>query len=152
MDEPSLRNTLFTKCHPNVPGKVVPMRDAIKCTECADGLTRENYLSDFGNNSDFVKAERINMNRVSFQGERGSISVKAIRQEQFFADKKLKQFHLPTFSRSIRKHIYDGKEQIIPVIPVENSLEGSVGESYDLLYSTSLNATGEIYHKELSIV
>ena len=32
-------------------------------------------------------------------------------------------------------------------LPVENSLEGSVGESYDLLYSTSLNATGEIYHR-----
>ena len=30
---------------------------------------------------------------------------------------------------------------------MENSLEGSVGESYDLLYSTSLNATGEIYHR-----
>jgi Prephenate dehydratase len=26
-------------------------------------------------------------------------------------------------------------------------LEGSVGESYDLLYSTDLNSTGEIYHR-----
>ena len=33
------------------------------------------------------------------------------------------------------------------ILPVENSLEGSVGESYDLLYSTDLNATGETYHR-----
>jgi len=33
------------------------------------------------------------------------------------------------------------------ILPVENSLEGSVGESYDLLYSTNLNATGETYHR-----
>ena len=33
------------------------------------------------------------------------------------------------------------------ILPVDNSLEGSVGESYDLLYSTSINVIGEIYHR-----
>ena len=32
-------------------------------------------------------------------------------------------------------------------MPVENSLEGSVGESIDLLLSTKLNVVGEIYHR-----
>ena len=33
------------------------------------------------------------------------------------------------------------------VLPVENSLEGSVGESNDLLLATKLNVVGEIYHR-----
>ena len=33
------------------------------------------------------------------------------------------------------------------VLPVENSLEGSVGESYDLLLSTNLFVVGEIYYR-----
>ncbi|ABK78617.1 chorismate mutase/prephenate dehydratase [Cenarchaeum symbiosum A] len=33
------------------------------------------------------------------------------------------------------------------VLPIENSIEGSVGESSDLLYSTKLIAVGEIYHR-----
>ena len=33
------------------------------------------------------------------------------------------------------------------VLPVENSLEGSVGESNDLLLSTNLIVVGEIYHR-----
>ena len=32
-------------------------------------------------------------------------------------------------------------------MPVENSLEGSVGESNDLLLSTDLNVIGEIYYR-----
>ena len=32
-------------------------------------------------------------------------------------------------------------------MPVENSLEGSIGESNDLLLTTNLNVVGEIYHR-----
>ena len=32
-------------------------------------------------------------------------------------------------------------------MPVENSIEGNVGESYDALYSSYLYVIGEIYHK-----
>ena len=51
IDEPSL-GVLFTKCR-KCGGKVVPMRDAIKCTECA-WIDERKLSTNFGN-SDFVK-------------------------------------------------------------------------------------------------
>ena len=51
VDEPSL-GILFTKCR-KCGGKVVPMRDAIKCTECS--WIDERKLSTDFNKSDFVK-------------------------------------------------------------------------------------------------
>ena len=51
MNEPNL-GILFTKCR-KCGGKVVPMRDAIKCTECS--WIDERKLSTNFNNSDFVK-------------------------------------------------------------------------------------------------
>ena len=50
IDEPEL-GILFTKCR-KCGGKVVPMRDAIKCTECS--WIDERKLSTKFNNSDFV--------------------------------------------------------------------------------------------------
>jgi len=80
------------------------------------------------------------MIRVSFQGERGAYSEAASRA--FFSE-DIETVPLPTFAEvldSTSKGITD-----FSVLPVENSLEGSVGESYDLLFSTSLNAIGEYY-------
>ena len=80
------------------------------------------------------------MVRVSFQGERGAYSEAASRA--FFSE-GIETVPLPTFAEvleSTSKGITD-----FSVLPVENSLEGSVGESYDLLFSTSLNAIGEYY-------
>ena len=51
IDEPSL-GILFTKCR-KCGGKVVPMRDAIKCTECS-WIDERKLSTDFGK-SDFVK-------------------------------------------------------------------------------------------------
>ena len=51
---------------------------------------------------------------------------------------------LSTFAE-VLENTFDGNTEYA-ILPVENSLEGSVGESYDSLYSTS-NATGEIYHR-----
>ena len=51
IDEPHL-GVLFTKCR-KCGGKVVPMRDAIKCTECS--WIDERKLSSNFNNSDFVR-------------------------------------------------------------------------------------------------
>ena len=51
IDEPSL-GILFTKCR-KCGGKVVPMRDAIKCTECS--WIDERKLSTDFNKTDFVK-------------------------------------------------------------------------------------------------
>ena len=51
IDEPQL-GVLFTKCR-KCGGKVVQMRDAIKCTECS-WIDERKLSTDFGN-SDFVK-------------------------------------------------------------------------------------------------
>ena len=50
IDEPQL-GVLFTKCR-KCGGKVVPMRDAIKCTECA-WIDERKLSTNFGN-GDFV--------------------------------------------------------------------------------------------------
>ena len=82
------------------------------------------------------------MIRVSFQGERGAYSEGAARS---FFDEKIEPVPLSTFTRVLDSTIKG--ETAYAILPVENSLEGSVGESYDLIYSTSLNAVGEIYHR-----
>ncbi|QDI89119.1 prephenate dehydratase [Candidatus Nitrosopumilus sp. SW] len=79
---------------------------------------------------------------VSFQGERGAYSEAAARS--FFTE-NIETVPFATFAEVLENTSKDKTEY--SVLPVENSLEGSVGESYDLLYSTSLNATGEIYHR-----
>ena len=81
------------------------------------------------------------MQRVSFQGERGAYSEDAAIQ--FF--KNVETLPLPTFAEVIESTENDITE--FSVLPVENSLEGSVGESYDLLLSTGLTVVGEIYYR-----
>jgi prephenate dehydratase len=82
------------------------------------------------------------MIHVSFQGERGAYGEDAARS--FFSE-EIKTIPLATFADVLENTSMNKTEYAI--LPVENSLEGSVGESYDLLYSTSLNATGEVYHR-----
>ena len=82
------------------------------------------------------------MIHVSFQGERGAYSEAAARA---FFKKEIDTIPLATFAEVLENTSRDKTEYAI--LPVENSLEGSVGESYDLLYSTDLNAIGEIYHR-----
>lgn len=82
------------------------------------------------------------MTSVSFQGERGAYSEAAAKA---FFNMEINVVPLPTFAKVLENTIQDKTEYSI--LPVENSLEGSIGESYDLLYSTSLNAIGEIYHR-----
>ena len=82
------------------------------------------------------------MKHVSFQGERGAYSEAAAR---LFFDEDIETVPLATFREVLENTTKEQTEYA--VLPVENSLEGSVGESYDLLYSTPLNAIGEIYHR-----
>ena len=82
------------------------------------------------------------MNRVSFQGERGAYSDAA--SISFFGD-DIEVIPCPTFA-DVLKNTENGVSDY-SVLPVENSLEGSVGESIDLLLSTNLNVVGEIYHR-----
>ncbi len=82
------------------------------------------------------------MIHVSFQGERGAYSEAAARS---FFNEQIETIPQTTFAE-VLDSTSSGKTQYA-ILPVENSLEGSIGESYDVLYSTSLNATGEIYHR-----
>jgi len=82
--------------------------------------------------------------RVSFPGEHGAYSEAAAAS--FFAGKKVVETvpHL-TFAAAIGSTV-DGDTDYT-ILPVENSIEGSVGESYDLLTSTPLVAAGEMHHR-----
>ena len=82
------------------------------------------------------------MKRISFQGERGAYSEAAATT--FFAD-KIETIPCETFA-DVLKNTEDDRSDY-SVLPIENSLEGSVGESIDLLLSTKLNVIGEIYHR-----
>ena len=82
------------------------------------------------------------MTRVSFQGERGAYSEAAAIT---FFKNNIKTIPLSTFAQILESTINEKTDYSI--LPVENSIEGSVGESYDLLYSTTLNVVGETYHK-----
>ena len=82
------------------------------------------------------------MKRVSFQGERGAYSEAA--SISFFGD-EVNTIPCSTFADALKNTENDTSDY--SVLPIENSLEGSVGESNDLLLSTELNVVGEIYHR-----
>ena len=82
------------------------------------------------------------MTRVSFQGERGAYSEAA--SISFFGN-TIDTIPCTTFADALKNTENDVSDY--SVLPVENSLEGSVGESNDLLLSTNLIVTGEIYHR-----
>jgi len=82
------------------------------------------------------------MNRISFQGERGAYSEAASIS---FFEGEIETIPCSTFADAL-KNTENGSSDY-SILPVENSLEGSVGESNDLLLSTKLNVVGEIYHR-----
>jgi prephenate dehydratase len=82
------------------------------------------------------------MLRVAFQGERGAYSEAAAVH---FFEEGVQTIPYPTFYEVLESTEQNNSDYSI--LPVENSLEGSVGESYDLLLTTKLNVVGEIYHR-----
>jgi prephenate dehydratase len=80
--------------------------------------------------------------RVAFQGERGAYSEMAALQYFSKATLVPKKSFAEAFA-AVEKE----KEADVAVIPVENSIEGSVGEVYDLLLDTRLAAVGEVYQR-----
>ena len=82
------------------------------------------------------------MYKVSFQGERGAYSEDAAIS---FFKEAIDTVPLSTFTEVVES-TQNGNTDY-SVLPVENSLEGSIGESYDLLVSTSLTIVGEIYYR-----
>ena len=82
------------------------------------------------------------MTRVSFQGERGAYSEAA--SISFFGN-PIDTIPCTTFADALKNTENDMSDY--SVLPVENSLEGSVGESNDLLVTVNLDVVGEIYHR-----
>jgi len=79
--------------------------------------------------------------RVAFQGEPGAYSEMAAFH--FFPTAAL----LPAKSfQNVFESLESGKVDFA-VVPIENSIEGSVNETYDLLLVTNMIVCGEIYQK-----
>ena len=79
--------------------------------------------------------------KVAFQGERGAYG--EIATLQYFP--KVKPLPLKSF-QDVFDAAENGEVEYI-VVPVENSIEGSINEIYDLLLQTKMNVVGEIYQR-----
>jgi prephenate dehydratase len=82
------------------------------------------------------------MLKVAFQGEPGAYSQAAAIG---FFKEQIETVPYSTFYDALGST--ESGNTDCTILPVENSLEGSVGESYDLLLTTKLNAIGETYHR-----
>lgn len=81
------------------------------------------------------------MARVAFQGERGAYGEMAALQ--YFPKARL----MPKKSfRDVFDAVESGTADHV-VVPVENSIEGSVNEIYDLLLQTKMGVIGEVYQR-----
>jgi prephenate dehydratase len=78
---------------------------------------------------------------VTFQGERGAYSEMATLQ--YFPNAKV----LPKKSFQDVFDSIETSEANYAVVPIENSIEGSINETYDLLLQTKTTVTGEIYQR-----
>ncbi len=76
---------------------------------------------------------------VAFQGERGAFSEQAATQ---FFGRKIATKPNPTFEDVFRE-VTKGKADS-GIVPIENSLQGSVVENYDLLLHYGLSIIGEV--------
>lgn len=77
--------------------------------------------------------------KVGYLGPRGSFTMEAA--EKYFSTKPFLLQPYPTI-RSVFKSVEEGEAEY-GVVPVENSLEGSVSETLDCLASSSLSIVGE---------
>jgi prephenate dehydratase len=85
----------------------------------------------------------MDIEKIGFQGELGSYSeIAALR---FFSNSQSNFIPFRSF-----QDLFDNVENSFldaAIIPVENSIEGSVNETYDLLMEKQLFVTGEIYQR-----
>jgi prephenate dehydratase len=79
--------------------------------------------------------------KVAFQGELGAYGEMATLQ--YFPN--VKSVPLKSF-QDVFDTAENGEVEYI-VVPVENSIEGSINEIYDLLLQTKMNVVGEIYQR-----
>ena len=80
------------------------------------------------------------MKKISFQGEHGAYSETSARR---FFENDIESVPCRTFHDALDE-IESGNSDYA-VLPVENSIEGSVGQSFDAILSADLHAVGEIY-------
>jgi len=89
------------------------------------------------------------MTKISFQGERGAYSEMAalnyFTKTQNNDESSIEFLPSLTFDDALNSTI--NGESDYTILPVENSIQGSVSESYDALYDTKLTAVGEAYQK-----
>ena len=82
------------------------------------------------------------MNNVSFQGEHGAYSESAARK--FFGE-DINTIPCKSFEDALK--VTEEGNSNYSVLPVENSIEGTVGQSIDAITNTSLHSIGEVYLK-----
>ena len=87
------------------------------------------------------------MIKITFQGERGAYSEMAALNyfTKIQGNNETDFLTCLTFLDAL-KSTENGKSEY-SILPVENSIQGSVSESYDALYDTKLSAIGETYQK-----
>jgi prephenate dehydratase len=83
----------------------------------------------------------MSVTKVVFQGERGAYG--EIAAIQYFPTAKL----MPLKSFQDVFISAEKGDADYAIVPVENSIEGSVNEIYDLLLETKMNAIGEVYQR-----
>ncbi|MEM2062938.1 MAG: prephenate dehydratase domain-containing protein, partial [Candidatus Nitrosocaldus sp.] len=80
------------------------------------------------------------MIKVAFQGERGAYSEMAALQYFNTGVELIPKRTIADVFDSTEKHEVD-----YAIVPIENSIEGSVNETYDRLLNTNLKIKGEVY-------
>ena len=82
------------------------------------------------------------MKKVSFQGEHGAYSESAAKK---FFNEEIETVPCNSFEDALK--LTENGESDYSVLPVENSIEGTVGQSIDAITHTKLHAMGEKYFK-----
>ena len=82
------------------------------------------------------------MKKVSFQGEHGAYSDSAARK---FFNEEVETVPCNSFKDALR--LTENGESDYSILPVENSIEGTVGQSIDAITHTKLHVIGEEYFK-----
>jgi len=80
------------------------------------------------------------MKKITFQGEHGAYSETSAKR---FFKNDVETIACRTFHDVLKEA--DSGNSDYAILPVENSIEGSVGQSFDAILSSNLHAVGEIY-------
>jgi len=82
------------------------------------------------------------MKKVSFQGEHGAYSESAAKK---FFKEEIETIPCNSFEDAL--NVTQDKKSDYSILPVENSIEGTVGQSIDAITHTKLHVIGEEYFK-----